>query len=146
MVRNDKTEMCDKISSMKGTGLSHVLWLGVGDVVVFILVTIFGFASHGEVADAGLRMLTTFLPLLIAWWVVGFPGGVYDLTLLTQPRQLWRPFWAMLVAGPLAILLRSLMLGNRPMIPVFALVLTGISAVSILAWRIIFYLIFMRKT
>lgn len=137
--------MCDKISFMREPNISRKVWLGVGDVLVFLFVTLFGFATHGEVTSAGWRMLTTFLPLLFAWLLVGYPGGVYDLRLAATPGQLWRPFWAMLVAGPLAILLRALMLGNRPMIPVFALVLTGISAVGILIWRVVYFFIVMRK-
>ncbi len=120
-----------------------ILW--VGDGIVFALVTITGFATHGELGQAGLRMLTTFAPLCAAWVVVGLPMQVFDSALVSQPRQLWRPVWAMLAAGPLAALLRALLLGGQPVIPVFALVLSASAAIGMLVWRMVFYLLFKNK-
>ena len=124
--------------------LLYILWLG--DVLTLAIVTAYGFATHGELAQAGTRMLTTFLPLLIAWLVVAGPGNLLQLTYVFQARHLWRPVWAMILAAPLAGLIRSWMLGNRPVIPVFILVLMGVSTAAILAWRAIFLFLFARKT
>jgi len=120
-----------------------ILW--VGDGIVFVLVTITGFATHGELGQAGLRLLTTFLPLCAAWVLVGVPGQLFDPALARQPQQLWRPLWAMLAAGPLAVLLRSLLLGGQPIIPVFALVLSASAAAGMLVWRWAYYLLFKSK-
>jgi hypothetical protein len=109
-----------------------------GDILVLILVTVFGFASHGTLATAGSRLLTTFIPLGLAWFAVAPFLGCYDLTKVSEARQLWRPFWAMVIAGPLAAFLRSVMLGNVPVLPLFVLIISGTSALSILAWRLIY--------
>lgn len=115
-----------------------VLW--VGDLVVIGLVTLVGFASHEALAQAGWRLLTTFIPLALAWVIVALPAGLFSVSLAAQGSQWWRPFWGALIAGPLAVLLRALMLEMRPIIPVFALVLTGVSALALGLWRGVVYL------
>ena len=42
----------------------------VGDIFTLIIVTVIGFASHGTAGTAGSRMLTTFLPLAAAWFLI----------------------------------------------------------------------------
>jgi Protein of unknown function (DUF3054) len=118
--------------------------LVAGDILTLALVTVFGFASHGEAGTAGLRMLTTFAPLIVAWFFVAPFFGVYETQRAAEYRQLWRPFWAMIVAGPMAAWLRSVMLGltnqnglNTPIWPVFVVVLGGVAALAVLAWRLI---------
>jgi hypothetical protein len=114
-----------------------VLLLAGGDILAIALVTIIGFASHGELGNAGARMLTTFIPLLVAWGMTAPFLGAYDLQRTTNLHQIWRPFWAMVLAGPLAAWLRGVML-NAPIIPIFVLVLTGISALGMAAWRAVY--------
>jgi hypothetical protein len=127
---------------MKNVGISRkLILLGVGDILAIALVTAAGFASHGELGNAGTRMLATFLPLVIAWFMSAPFLGAYDLARAGQARQLWRPFWAMLLAGPLAAWGRGVILG-APILPVFVFVLTGVSAVGMLAWRALYLLLF----
>jgi hypothetical protein len=47
---------------------------------------------------------------------------------------------AMLFAGPLAIVLRGLIL-NAPIIPIFAVVLSVISALGMIVWRALYFLL-----
>jgi hypothetical protein len=118
-----------------------ILW--GGDVITLVIFTLVGFATH-ESLDAGpLRMLTTFIPLLIAWILVAVPAGVLRLETARDFRQIWRPAWAMLLAAPWAVILRGLLL-NRPIAPIFALVLAGSGVLAILIWRALFCLIFTR--
>jgi hypothetical protein len=119
--------------------------LFVGDLIVFGLVTLYGFASHGELGSSGLRMISTFAPLVVSWLLVAPFLGVYDLALVADPRQLWRPFYAMVLAGPMVGFLRAWILGNVPIMPIFVVVIGGISALSLLAWRSIFWLAFSRR-
>jgi len=116
----------------------------VGDILVLAVVTAVGFASHGTLGSAGTRMLTTFLPVLAGWFMTAPFLGVYDPQRAADWRQLWRPFWAMVLAGPMAALLRGFWL-NSPILPVFVVVLGGISALSILSWRLIYALLAARK-
>ncbi len=126
------------------TNTNHRTILLAGDLITLALVTVIGFATHGEAATAGSRMLTTFAPLTIAWFFVAPFFGVYEPQRAADYRQLWRPFWAMVVAGPMAGWLRSVLLGivnqnglNTPILPVFVVVLGGFAALAVLVWRLI---------
>lgn len=114
--------------------------LFLGDVIVLGGVTLAGFASHGTAGTAGSRMLTTFFPLVIAWGLLAPVLGVYDLRRIVDASQLWRPFWAMVLAAPMAAFLRGAWL-RAPIQPVFVIVLGGVSALSLLAWRSLYLLI-----
>ena len=111
----------------------------VGDILVFALVTLVGFASHNELGSAGVHMLTTFIPLLVGWFLIAPFSGVYKMEYLLDPRQLWRPFWTMVLAGPMAGWIRGAWL-DQVILPIFVVVLGGVSALAILAWRTLFWL------
>ncbi|HSF82532.1 MAG TPA: DUF3054 domain-containing protein [Anaerolineales bacterium] len=115
----------------------------LGDIITLGLVTVYGFASHNELGTAGWRILTTFVPLLVAWILISPHLGVFEVARVFDPRQLWRPFWAMVLAGPLAAWIRGAWL-NTPIQPVFVLIIGGVSALAILAWRFLFWLTFVR--
>jgi len=114
-----------------------------GDILVFGLVTLFGFSSHQTVGTAGTRMLTTFIPLLVGWGLIAPFLGVYDPANAADWRQLWRPFWAMVLAGPMVGWLRGVWL-DQVILPIFVVVLGGVSALAILAWRFTFWLVSSR--
>ena len=114
-----------------------------GDIITLAIVTVIGFASHGTADTAGSRMLTTFIPLVVAWFLVAPFLQVYDNQISLDGRQLWRSLWAMILASPMAAWLRGLML-NSPILPVFVIILGGVSAVAILVWRGIFWLVATR--
>ncbi len=118
--------------------------LAVGDILALGVVTLVGFASHGELSTAGRRMLTMFLPLLGGWFLAGPALGVYDLERIGEPRQLWRPPWAMLLGGPVAAGLRGLWL-NAPVIPIFIVVTSAVGALGMLLWRTL-VLLLVRRT
>jgi hypothetical protein len=112
----------------------------VGDIITLAIVTIIGFASHGTADTAGTRMLTTFIPLVAAWLLIAPFLHVYDRGRALDGRQLWRPVLAMIVAAPMAAWLRGMMLSS-PILPVFVLILGGVSVVSILLWRALYWLV-----
>ncbi len=114
----------------------------VGDVVTISLVTIIGFASHGTATSAGTRMLTTFLPLTAAWFLIAPFVGVYDRRNVVDWRQLWRPFWSMVLAAPMAAWMRGMIL-DSPILPLFVIILGGVSAIGMFLWRGVFW--FTRK-
>jgi hypothetical protein len=124
--------------NMKTELKSGQILLISGDLVTFALVTAAGFATHRELGTAPLvRILAVFLPLLAGWLAILPFSRLYDLEIVSDVRQLWRPFWAMVVCMPFAMWLRSAWL-NTTVIPVFVLVMAGISALAILAWRAVF--------
>jgi hypothetical protein len=112
----------------------------VGDVVTISLVTIIGFASHGTATSAGTRMLTTFLPLTAAWFLIAPFLGVYNRRNVVDWRQLWRPFWSMVLAAPMAAWMRGMIL-DSPILPLFVIILGGVSAIGMLLWRGVFWFI-----
>jgi hypothetical protein len=89
-------------------------------------------------------MLTTYVPLLAAWFLIAPYLGVYNLAWAGEFRQLWRPFWAMVLAAPFAAGLRGAWLG-AVILPIFVVILGGISALAILAWRFILW-VFIQRT
>ena len=121
----------------------RLLVLLAGDVITLALVTLVGFARHNELGTAGARILSTFVPLMIAWLLVAPHLGAFDLQRTTDLRQLWRPFWAMVLAAPFAAWMRGAWL-NAPILPIFVVVLGGVSALAVSIWRLIYWGVFSR--
>lgn len=120
-------------------------FLYVSDAVAIALVTIGGFAFHGETELSILpRVLLVFVPLTVAWFLIAPLFGLYQSEITSNPKQLWRPALAMLFAAPLAALVRANILGSM-VIPIFANVLTATSALGIVFWRGIYFLL-IRKS
>lgn len=121
---------------------SETSWLVIllaGDTLVLALMTVIGFASHDLLGSAGLRMLTTFLPFLVAWLLVAPHLGAFNRKHVNDARQLWRPFWAMILAAPMAAWLRGVWLGT-PILPVFVAVIGGLNALAMFVWRALYLL------
>jgi hypothetical protein len=106
----------------------------LGDSLTLGVITLIGFASHGELSIASLpRMLTTFLPLLASWFVAAPWLGLF------YPQKqdysfLWRIPLTMLLTAPLASVLRAVIL-NESASPLFTLILGCSTAVALLVWR-----------
>jgi hypothetical protein len=108
----------------------------LGDLLVIGVITLLGFASHGELSIASLqRMLTTFLPLLASWFLTAPWLGLFDLQ-MPQYSFLWRIPFAMLLAAPLTSVLRAALLGAS-VLPLFTLILGGSATIGMLIWRML---------
>jgi hypothetical protein len=115
-----------------------------GDLLALLIITLIGFANHNELLTFPVgRMLTTFLPLLAGWFLIAPWLGLFRPEITSNPRQLWRPVLAMVLAAPLTGLLRALML-NIIVIPLFVLILGGSAALGMLVWRSLWW-VFTRK-
>lgn len=115
--------------------LSSSRLLVLGDLAALIVVTLLGFATHNTLGTAGTRILSTFIPLAAAWFLVGGLAGVFDPETAAAPRNLWRPLLAMLFAAPLFGLFRAWMLGTATITVIFILVMGGVGAAAMLLWR-----------
>ena len=132
-------ELCDRIiGRMEKRPDPHWIILLLGDTLTLALITLFGFASHGTLDTAGTRMLTTFVPLLVAWLLIAPHLRVFQDAVTSDWKELWRPFWAMVLAAPLAAWMRGAWLG-APILPIFVVVLGGTSALALLAWRALYW-------
>ena len=117
----------------------------LGDTLTLAIITLVGFATHGETSLAlapriMLRMLTSFLPLLAGWFLLAPLLGLFSTQITIDPRQLWRPVYAMLLAAPLVGVLRAVML-NGIVLPLFVLILGASAALGMLLWRALFLFI-----
>lgn len=119
-------------------------YLFLGDALALALVTLIGFASHGTLDTAGMRFFATYLPMLVSWLLVAPFMGVYDPSSFSEPSQLWRPFWSMILAAPLGAFFRGLWL-SQSILPTFVLVMGGVSALGILVWRTTIWFLTTRK-
>lgn len=109
--------------------------LYVGDAVAILFVTLLGFITHGETDLSFLpRLLAAFVPLILAWFLLAPWFGLFQSDIISSPKQLWRPVFAMFFATPFAAVLRSLIL-NTAILPMFAVVLAATSAFGMLVWR-----------
>ncbi|HEY6074312.1 MAG TPA: DUF3054 domain-containing protein [Anaerolineales bacterium] len=118
----------------------------VGDLLAIALVTLIGFATHGEAVAAFVpRMAVLYLPLALAWLVLAPSLNLFKREVISDPKQLWRAGLAMLFAAPAAVIVRGLLL-NAPIVPIFGLVLSSVSALGMLVWRaLVFFLSRPRK-
>jgi hypothetical protein len=116
------------------------------DFLTIALVTLIGFATHGEAVWALLpRMAVLFIPLTLAWFLLAPWFGLFSRETVSDPRRLWRAPLAMLFAASPALVVRGLLL-NAPILPIFAVVLSAAAAVGILLWRSLAVLLVRRKT
>ncbi len=107
----------------------------LGDALALLIVTLIGFTTHGEASTAFLpRIAAAYFPLLIGWFLIAPWFGLFQDEVIRYPRLLWRPALAMIFAGPLAVVLRGLIL-NAPVIPIFGVVLSATSALGMMVWR-----------
>jgi len=116
-------------------------FLILGDILAIGLVTLIGFGTHGETGLSFLpRMAATFFPLVIAWFLLTPWLGLFQDEVIHNSRQLWRPALTALYAAPMAVVLRGFML-NVPIIPIFAIVLGMASALGMVVWRALYFLL-----
>jgi hypothetical protein len=107
----------------------------LGDILAILIVTIVGFATHGEAGLSFLpRMAAAFFPLLIGWFLLAPFLELFQQECTSNTKQLWRPVLAMIFAASFAAVLRGLLL-NAPIVPIFAVVLSATSALGMLIWR-----------
>jgi hypothetical protein len=116
-----------------------------GDIIVILIMTLYGFASHQTLPTAETRLWQTFVPWVAAWLLIAPNLGVFDEGKRGDWRYLWRPFWAMILTSPIAGFLRALWLGaDSP--PLFVVIFGGFCALGILAWRTLHWFVTARRS
>jgi len=120
-------------------------WMLVaGDIIALAVVTVVGFASHGETEISFVpRMLTTFIPLVVSWFLISPWLGLFNSQITSNTKQLWRPALAMLLAAPMTAILRAAMLKGVAL-PLFTIILGSSAALGMLVWRGL-YLVWYKK-
>jgi FlaA1/EpsC-like NDP-sugar epimerase len=115
----------------------------IGDVLVLVLLTVVGFATHLALSAFG-RLIVTAVGSLLAWAVVAPFLGVYEERNIEAPAAIWRVALAAVLAAPLATFLRGMAL-NRDIPWAFILVTMLTSAFSLLVWRISYGWVLSRR-
>ncbi len=124
--------------------LTHVLLVG-GDLLAFTLFAIIGRRSHSEAAGltAWFEVLKTAAPFMAGWflvapWLVAFRARDYQAGATTSVGDVAkRTALAWLVAAPLALLLRAILLQRG--IPFSFALITFITNLTLLVvWRTLF--------
>ena len=105
-----------------------------GDLLVLVMLTVAGFATHLTL-DAFGRMLVTTIGVVVAWVAVAPFLNVYDEDVIEDPGSVWRVGWAWMLAAPMATFLRGAML-DRDIPWVFVLVTILANGFALVAWRI----------
>ena len=100
----------------------------LGDIFSILAVTLIGFATHGELNTSFLtRIAAIFFPLVIAWFLIAPWFGLFQREVVSNPKQFWRPMLAMIL--------------NAAIIPIFVVVLGATSALGMVLWRGIYFLL-----
>jgi hypothetical protein len=111
------------------------LFLILGDLLAISILTVIGFASHGETDASFLpRMAATFVPMAASWFLLAPTLGLFDVERVRSTRQLWRPAWGAFFASQMAVILRGLWL-NAPVLPLFGIILGATAALGMVIWR-----------
>jgi hypothetical protein len=109
-------------------------WLLVADILAVLVISLIGFLTHyGEIR--GWRWLSTFIPVLVAWFAIAPWLGVYQPSHARSWRSAWRAALAAFLSAPLAAWLRGAWLGAA-VLPLFVLVLGLTNALGFLLWRL----------
>ena len=117
----------------------------MGDALALAIITVIGFASHGETAISFVpRMFTTFIPLVVSWFLIAPWLGTFDAQITSNLKQIWRPPLAMLLAAPMVSFLRAALL-NSTALPLFTLILGGSAALGMFIWRGVYAWINQRR-
>ena len=111
-----------------------------GDLAIFVMFALAGRETHAN-NDPNLivNALPTLLPLILIWVLVSVPMGVYRPNVYRfVPLTIIRTLAAWIVAGPIALYVRALLLA-RTAIPVpFIIVTLGLNGVLLIAWHVFF--------
>ncbi|MCP4427682.1 MAG: DUF3054 domain-containing protein [Chloroflexi bacterium] len=115
----------------------------IGDLVALLLFVYVGQRDHGTVNDARplLGTLLSSWEFALMWIVVGWPLGAFP------PAEEWttrilltRPILAWLVAAPLGLLLRALVLERLVIQTLFFAATLGFGLIFLFAWRLLLIL------
>jgi len=117
------------------------LTLYAGDILALLVTTLIGFATHNELKPEFFqRMVAAIVPLTIAWFLLAPWFGLFQPEIISNPKQLWRPVLAMIFTAPLAVVFRGLIL-NSAILPIFAIVFGATSALGMVIWRGVYFLL-----
>lgn len=113
------------------------LILILGDVVIFLFFAFTGRETHAP-GDANLivNALPTLFTFLIVWFTIATLGRVYRSAVMTNPQSAARrTLIAWIVAAPIAIVIRAILLSRTAIPWQFVAVTMGLMGSLLLVWH-----------
>jgi hypothetical protein len=113
------------------------LLLMVGDVVIFMFFAFTGRETHAP-GDANVivNALPTLLTFVIVWFVIAALGRVYRSGVISNPRSAGgHTLIAWIIAAPIAILIRAILLSRTAIPWQFVAVTLGLVGTLLLLWH-----------
>lgn len=112
-----------------------VFWLFAGDALCLSLFVLAGLQTHDSASPLA-RFGINAGPLILTWAITAWALGALQLEPpLTYRTVLGRALTAWLVAAPLALIVRALVLRAATIVLIFMLVTLGLGGLSLLVWR-----------
>ena len=86
----------------------------LGDVIALAVITVIGFASHGELQPDRLpRILITWFPLVFSWFLVAPWLALFNPDITSILKYIWRVPLAAVLAAPVMGILRAAYCAQR---------------------------------
>jgi hypothetical protein len=111
-----------------------------GDLAIFVVFVLVGRETHAAGGpNLIINALPTLLPFGLIWFLVAIPMGVLRPNVYRAvPPTAIRTLAAWIVAGPIAIYVRALLLSRTAIPWQFVVVTMSLNAVLLLTWHIFF--------
>ncbi len=113
------------------------LILIIGDIIIFMFFAFTGRETHAP-GDANLivNALPTLLTFLIVWFVIAAASGVYRSGVIANLRSaVLRTLIAWIIAAPIAIVARAILLSRTAIPWQFVAVTIGLVGTLLLVWH-----------
>ncbi|MBV6396525.1 MAG: hypothetical protein HFACDABA_02123 [Anaerolineales bacterium] len=105
----------------------------LGDTLALLILTVIGFATHGEINASGLpRAGLMFAASLTGWFLLAPATGLFAPGQNTA--SLWRAAITGFFTGVLTVILRGQLL-HGAVLPIFALIIGATTALGMCLWR-----------
>ncbi len=123
---------------MDNNKASRKYWiLIIGDILTLLITVLLGFQTHATLSIFLQRFAYTFIPWTLAWLFVAPKFGLFNLPQMELKKQIVQIGLAMLLASPLAVIVRAAWLGSAAL-PLFALIMGASTFLALIVWRTIF--------
>jgi len=111
-----------------------------GDLAIFVMFALVGRETHaGSDPNLIVNALPTLLPFVLIWVLVSVPMGVHRPNVYRfVPLTIIRTLAAWIVAGPIALYARALLLARTAIPLPFVIVTMGLNGVLLLVWHGVF--------
>ena len=120
-------------------------WLFAGDALCLSLFVLAGLQTHDSTSPF-IRFILNAGPLILTWTLTAWALGALQLEQPpTYRTMLGRALLAWLVAAPLALVLRALLLRAATIVLIFMLVTLGLGGIVLLLWRAVVVWVLQRR-